>query len=65
MRGQDTVKFVVIGDVSLVSAQGGKQVYNQVADMSPQSTHCRHNTARVVSHGCFMLFIESHGQVPG
>jgi hypothetical protein len=59
MRGQDTVEVVIIYDVSLVSGQGGKQIDNQVADVSPQSMHSCHNMARVVSHDCFLLFIES------
>jgi hypothetical protein len=59
MISEDMVEVVVICDISLVSGQGGEQVYNQVADMSPQSTCCHHDTARVVSRGCFLLFMES------
>ncbi len=47
------------------SSQGGKWLYNQVSDMSPQSVHRHHNTARIVSYGCFLLFIYSRGQIPG
>ena len=65
MRGQDTVKVVIISDVSLVSGQGGKQVYNQIIHMSPHGARRRHNMPRIVNHGCFLLLIESRGLVLG
>ncbi len=64
MRCQDVVEVIVISDVSLVSGQRGKQVYNQIVGMSPHGACCRHNMPRVVNHGCFLLFIESRGWVP-
>jgi hypothetical protein len=59
------VKVVIISDVSLVSGQGGKQVYNQIVDMSPHGVRRCHNMPSIANHGCFLLFIESCGRVPG
>ncbi len=56
---------IVISDVSFISGQGGKQVYYQMVDMSPQGTRHCHDVPRVVNHGCFLLLIESCGWVPG
>ncbi len=59
------VEVIVICDVSMVIGQEGKQVDNQIVNMSPQGARCRHNMPRVVNHGCFLLFIENRGWVPG
>ena len=65
MRGQDVGEVIAICDISMVVGQGGKRVDNQIVNMTPQGAHHHHNMPRVVNHGCFLIFVESCGQVPG
>ncbi len=37
------VEVIIISDFSLVSGQGGKQVYYQIVDISPQGARCCHD----------------------
>ena len=64
IQGQDNVEVFIIRDVSKVCGQGGKQVDRQNAGVSPHGG-ASDNVARVIGHGCFLLFVESHSRVPG
>jgi hypothetical protein len=39
-------------------------IYHQIADVSLHGACRHHNMARVVGHGCFLLFVESQGWIP-